>query len=366
MPRDDSSRRNARHAESETEESQGLLSQSPDLDNDERDAVTSVNGGAVSSSPPPPPPGSFRPTLPRLRDPTNQQESRIPPRITHKRQSSIIRLPGAPPRNPTPNRVRFNLEEVPSPEERNGHVRLSNGNSHTANGHARSPSDQLWLDDEDYITSPDPGRRGNGRGQDGNNEQRAPLLTDIEAPSVTFATEDFNPADYLESARPKSGMHSAFMNMANSIIGAGIIGQPYAFRQAGLLTGAVLLVSLTLIVDWTIRLIVINSKMSGADSFQATMQHCFGRPGLIAISLAQWAFAFGGMLAFCIIVGDTIPEVVRAIFPSWQDKSFLWLATDRRAVIVFFILGISWPLSLYRDIAKVKTSEWFSFIRSSC
>lgn len=71
--------------------------------------------------------------------------------------------------------------------------------------------------------------------------------------------------------------------------GAGIIGQPYAFRQAGLLTGIVLLVSLTIAVDWTICLIVINSKLSGTDSFQSTVQRCFGQPGLVAISVAQWA-----------------------------------------------------------------------------
>jgi solute carrier family 38 (sodium-coupled neutral amino acid transporter), member 11 len=149
-------------------------------------------------------------------------------------------------------------------------------------------------------------------------------------------------------------MWSAFMNMANSIIGAGIIGQPYAFKQAGLTMGIILLVGLTVTVDWTIRLIVINSKLSGADSFQATMQHCFGRTGLIAISVAQWAFAFGGMIAFCIIVGDTIPHVMEALIPGLNDMPFLWLLMDRRAVIVLFILGISLPLSLYRDIAKVQ------------
>jgi solute carrier family 38 (sodium-coupled neutral amino acid transporter), member 11 len=71
--------------------------------------------------------------------------------------------------------------------------------------------------------------------------------------------------------------------------GAGIIGQPYAFRQAGLFTGMFLLIALTFTVDWTIQLIVINSKLSGTDSFQGTVQHCFGQPGLIAISVAQWA-----------------------------------------------------------------------------
>jgi solute carrier family 38 (sodium-coupled neutral amino acid transporter), member 11 len=61
------------------------------------------------------------------------------------------------------------------------------------------------------------------------------------------------------------------------------------------------------------------------------------------------------MIAFCIIVGDTIPHVIRAVFPSLENMSFLWLFTDRRAVIVIFIIGLSYPLSLYRDIAKVGT-----------
>jgi hypothetical protein len=59
------------------------------------------------------------------------------------------------------------------------------------------------------------------------------------------------------------------------------------------------------------------------------------------------------MLAFCIIIGDTIPPVMSAMFPSLEDMNFLWLLTDRRAVIVMFVLCVSYPLSLYRDIAKV-------------
>ena len=66
--------------------------------------------------------------------------------------------------------------------------------------------------------------------------------------------------------------------------------------------------------------------------------------------------AFGGMIAFCIIVGDTIPNVMIALFPALPRTPFLWLLTNRRAVIIIFILGISYPLSLYRDIAKVKLS----------
>ncbi|KAH6603934.1 transmembrane amino acid transporter family [Trichoderma cornu-damae] len=197
---------------------------------------------------------------------------------------------------------------------------------------------------------------------------RVPLLTDLEAPSVTVAREwdagdgDEENAAAAELRRPKSGLKSAFMNMANSIIGAGIIGQPYAMRQAGLLAGIVLLVALTVVVDWTICLIVINSKLSGTSSFQGTVEHCFGRPGLVAISVAQWVFAFGGMVAFGVIVGDTIPHVLTAIWTDLAGVPVLGLLTDRRVAIAVFCMGISYPLTLYRDIAKLAKASTLALV----
>lgn len=242
------------------------------------------------------------------------------------------------PRTPrTPNRVRFDLRPTAIPPPANGF--------HDGRHSSGSEDGDLQYAEPDH--------RANGDGH-----ARYPLLTDIEAPSVTLANSPWGADDDVHSwaeaerARPKSGLKSAFMNMANSIIGAGIIGQPYAFRQAGLLAGVVLLVGLTAVVDWTIRLIVINSKLSGANSFQGTVEHCFGKPGLIAISVAQWAFAFGGMVAFGVIVGDSIPHVLEAIWPGLRDMPVLGLLADRRVVIAVFILGISYPLTLYRDISK--------------
>jgi sodium-coupled neutral amino acid transporter 11 len=44
---------------------------------------------------------------------------------------------------------------------------------------------------------------------------------------------------------------------------------------------------------------------------------------------------------------------LRAIWPGLKDMPVLGLLADRRAVIVVFTLGVSYPLALYRDIAKV-------------
>lgn len=322
MARDNSTSRAAERRDASPEEAEGLLRSeregSPDEDTVAQPAIRDNEGGDGDGD------GEDGEKAPGRRGLPRRQSSFAQPR------------PNGTPR--TPNRVRFNTEEPQTFGRTDGQgQRQSNG----------------WIDEEDYMTAEsgaDDLRSASG--------QRAPLLTDIEAPSVTLANDiEFNPEDLLESSRPKSGLKSAFMNMANSIIGAGIIGQAYAFKQAGLFTGIFLLIALTITVDWTIRLIVTNSKLSGRDSFQSTMEYCFGKSGLIAISVAQWAFAFGGMVAFCIIIGDTIPHVLAAAFPSLENMPVLWLLTDRRAIIVLFVLGFSFPLSLYRDIAMVCNAE---------
>lgn len=91
-----------------------------------------------------------------------------------------------------------------------------------------------------------------------------------------------------------ASLWSAVSNMSNSILGAGIIGLPYAVRSAGFVLGAILICLLGYMTDWTIRLIAINSKLTGRPDYIGIMESCFGKPGKTAISFFQFAFAFGG------------------------------------------------------------------------
>lgn len=51
-----------------------------------------------------------------------------------------------------------------------------------------------------------------------------------------------------------------------------------------------------------------NGKLAGRSTYQDLMEFAFGRPGLIAISIFQFAFAFGGMAAYCVIIGTLISK----------------------------------------------------------
>ena len=109
-----------------------------------------------------------------------------------------------------------------------------------------SPRIRSWVDDEDPLHNGEEGE-GGGRGS------RERLLEGMEAGSVTAAMElDGKDEDEVggerydwerEVRRPKSGVGSAFMNMANSIIGAGIIGGftltfPFLWAWRGRLCGS--------------------------------------------------------------------------------------------------------------------------------
>lgn len=54
--------------------------------------------------------------------------------------------------------------------------------------------------------------------------------------------------------------------------------------------------------------IVVNAKLTGQKTYSDIMEACFGYKGRAAVAFIQFAMAFGGMCAFAVILGDTIPR----------------------------------------------------------
>lgn len=54
----------------------------------------------------------------------------------------------------------------------------------------------------------------------------------------------------------KSGLLSTSSNLVNSIVGAGIIGIPYAMRQSGIVAGLLLIVLVAYLTDKSLRIII--------------------------------------------------------------------------------------------------------------
>ncbi|KAM6502281.1 Transmembrane amino acid transporter domain containing protein [Amanita muscaria] len=68
------------------------------------------------------------------------------------------------------------------------------------------------------------------------------------------------------------------------------------------------------------------------------------------------------MCACGIIIGDTIPHVIRSIFPTLHEKPLLKIFANRQFIISLCIIGVSYPLSLYRDIHKLSRASGFALV----
>ena len=60
----------------------------------------------------------------------------------------------------------------------------------------------------------------------------------------------------LSLPKKKSSILGASSNLVNSIVGAGIIGMPYALRMSGLWAGMLLLILVAMLTDKSLRLLI--------------------------------------------------------------------------------------------------------------
>jgi sodium-coupled neutral amino acid transporter 11 len=166
--------------------------------------------------------------------------------------------------------------------------------------------------------------------------------------------------DVLAGQEGGSSIFKATLNFVNSIVGAGVIGLAFALHEAGFWMGILLITVLAIVVDWTVNLLILDSKLASQDSYQGLMYHAFGTFGFFTISLFQFLFAFLAMASYNVIVGDTIPRVLASLIPeTW----FIYpLFTSRTFIIILITLCVSLPLSLLKDVTKLAQASAVSLL----
>lgn len=101
-----------------------------------------------------------------------------------------------------------------------------------------------------------------------------------------------------------STLPEASFNMINSIVGAGMIGIPFALSLSGMVTGVILLIVMGFFTDYSIQLLVRLSEITGCKSYPALCTHYGGLKAYYILLFAQFMFPFLGMCAYSIIVGQ--------------------------------------------------------------
>lgn len=138
-------------------------------------------------------------------------------------------------------------------------------------------------------------------------------------------------------------------NLINAIVGAGIVGIPFAIRKAGLVAGVALVLFCAYLTEKSLRLLVVTAKFVNVTSYETLAESTFGRAGFLFVSANMFIMSYGAMISYLMIVKDTLPVVLGI---SLEDDYM------RRTVLTITSLLIMLPLSCQRDMADLaKTSR---------
>ena len=153
----------------------------------------------------------------------------------------------------------------------------------------------------------------------------------------------------IDAPQHKTGIMGSTSNLVNSIVGSGIIGLPYAMREAGLVIGLLLLVVVSYFTDKSLRIIVELAtfhpqlKDIGVHTFEDLMWIPFGINGKRFILVSMLILAYGAMVSYMIIVKDNVPTVLGLDDSFWE-----------REVVMLVVSAVTMlPLSMMRDISQL-------------
>jgi sodium-coupled neutral amino acid transporter 11 len=152
-----------------------------------------------------------------------------------------------------------------------------------------------------------------------------------------------------EDEEQKSTIFGASCNLINAIIGAAIVGIPYAMKQTGLGSGLIMIVVCAILTEKSLRLLIDTAKHVGVSTYELLLESCFGRVGFILISLNMLIMSYGALVGYLLVIKDTLP-ILMGISPT-ND-------TMKKVILTVTSLLICLPLSSQRDVAHLaKTSK---------
>lgn len=98
-------------------------------------------------------------------------------------------------------------------------------------------------------------------------------VTVQKSPGGTRRRVVSEPPDVKEK---KSGLLGATANLMNAIVGSGIVGIPYAIREAGFCAGIFLVLLCALITEKSLRLLIATAKHVHCPTYETAMESAYG------------------------------------------------------------------------------------------
>jgi amino acid permease len=163
---------------------------------------------------------------------------------------------------------------------------------------------------------------------------------------------DIESIDSTLSKKKGATIISCFFNLANTILGAGMLGLPYAFSRSGWILGSLLMILSGISSCFALHFLTLCSlKSSLPASFYSVASNAMPLFKSV-IDVAVALKCFGVATSYLIVIGDTMPDVmIYANAPeSWYHRQ-IWITVG------FFIVI---PLCYLKNVDALKYTSFAS------
>jgi amino acid permease len=160
-----------------------------------------------------------------------------------------------------------------------------------------------------------------------------------------------------EYAEGNSGFADTVFNFVNTIVGAGIIGLPYAILQCGFFLGLILMCVAAWLIDQSSIMLIVAGDRSKLLNYEELMGALFSGAGFHTFCFFAFVMAYGAMSAYLIIIGAFWHHSLHAL----QHSVCITNASNRASQTL-----VSCLQSIRRHSAAGSTSVWCTSRQLHC
>ena len=95
-------------------------------------------------------------------------------------------------------------------------------------------------------------------------------------------------------------------NLVNAVVGAGVLAQPYCFKEAGMVAAGMFLCTTALFTQWSLFMMAYVGEISNKKGYSEAVEFYFGAKGAMATDFFIAFLNFGTSIAYIDVIGDII------------------------------------------------------------
>lgn len=136
--------------------------------------------------------------------------------------------------------------------------------------------------------------------------------------------------------------------LAYPIISVTILAFPYAFKEAGFPLGLFILISISIMMDYSEVLLVQCSLLADDTSIQNISREMFGLPGLVIMYTLPYMLSFCILVSYNMILADTFTKFLNALLELFKVSVII----DRKLALLWLYFIII-PISMSTNIKRI-------------